>query len=74
MSQSLKNSNKEITQTFVSHTCGVDTAVVSVVLKNLYLKKLIIKKNSDDNRKKLIIRQTYLKRFNKYIIKYWYYQ
>jgi len=51
---SFKNSNKNISQVFLSKSSGIDIAVISSVLKILDKKSLIKRKIDTDNRKKIV--------------------
>ena len=50
----LSKNQKELSQNEISIFAGIDISVASVTLKLLESKKLIIRKNNKDNRKKIV--------------------
>ena len=50
----LQQNKKELAQNEISFYAGIDISVASVIFKLLENKKLVIRKSSEDNRKKII--------------------
>ena len=50
----LQQNNEEIAQNEISIYAGIDISVASVIFKLLESKKIIIRNNKNDNRKKII--------------------